>query len=376
MSSMDTAADQASDPTRYSDGGFYCLRHRASKSIRLPHPSSPTAQEFHRLNTALLGHLERLQARADDTPAPPRDEPAGAQEADPFLPHFRVKASKPPEFNGKNKRLATTFLAHLSLSFAADPASSRNPQQKIVFAASYLRDQAFAWYEPHLLNNSVVTRDWETFKTEFVRALGDPDLQRTLERELYALRQTGSAADYSTKFFKICSQLNWNDEPLRAQFRKNLKDDVKDALAYTDQTPSSVEDLSALAIRLGNRLFERRLESRRSAASSNSAPQAIQTTHTTTQTSTTTAPAHSRTGPVPMELDATRSRFQPLKDEERARRRRLGLCLYCAEPGHVAQQCPKKPASRSQRHRANAVTYTISAEPGNDHAQESGRNQP
>lgn len=35
-------------------------------------------------------------------------------------------------------------------------------------------------------------------------------------------------------------------------------------------------------------------------------------------------------------------KFSPLSVEEKNRRRKLGLCLYCGDEGHTAVVCPKK----------------------------------
>lgn len=45
-----------------------------------------------------------------------------------------------------------------------------------------------------------------------------------------------------------------------------------------------------------------------------------------------------------MEIDATRISRQrgPLSQAEKDRRRREGLCLYCGNSGHVANDCPNK----------------------------------
>jgi hypothetical protein len=42
----------------------------------------------------------------------------------------------------------------------------------------------------------------------------------------------------------------------------------------------------------------------------------------------------------PMQIDSTR--FKSLIQEEKYRRRSKGLCLYCGEPNHIAQNCPNK----------------------------------
>jgi hypothetical protein len=41
-------------------------------------------------------------------------------------------------------------------------------------------------------------------------------------------------------------------------------------------------------------------------------------------------------------MDLDTARFKPLSAQEKDRRRRLNLCLYCGEPNHMARQCPNK----------------------------------
>ena len=50
-----------------------------------------------------------------------------------------------------------------------------------------------------------------------------------------------------------------------------------------------------------------------------------------------------------MDLSASYSRPRgPLTDEEKKRRRNLGLCIYCAQSGHMINMCPKKTYRPSQ----------------------------
>jgi hypothetical protein len=52
----------------------------------------------------------------------------------------------------------------------------------------------------------------------------------------------------------------------------------------------------------------------------------------------------SGSGITPMDIDSLDNRSKPKKltQEERARRIKENLCLYCGESGHRASGCPKK----------------------------------
>ena len=50
----------------------------------------------------------------------------------------QVKLNKPPEFDGRDKKAANTFLTHLQLHFLATPHLFPNDRSKILFASTYL----------------------------------------------------------------------------------------------------------------------------------------------------------------------------------------------------------------------------------------------
>jgi len=263
---------------------------------------------------------------------------------------FGKALRKPPEYDGKDRKACTTFLSHLNLYISGNPALFPDDASKVTFAASYLRDRAFSWFEPFLLNKKAPIRyDFELFTTELLKNLGDPDRIRTLTRDLQNLTQSGSASDYTARFYQISSYLSWNDNALRDQYYTGLKPAVKDALAYSNSDPATLKELSDLAIRLDNRLFERRIEIRK--ASDKHEPRTVSQTPRYTQSSTTST---TRTGPAPMDLDATKPSkpFKPLTLEERKRRMDNNLCLYCGEAGHRVPQCPQRNKPRPAHLRA------------------------
>src|SRR5690606_11193888 len=50
--------------------------------------------------------------------------------------------------------------------------------------------------------------------------------------------------------------------------------------------------------------------------------------------------ANHSSGPEPMDLDTIK--FKRLTQEEKDKRRKEGLCMYCGAKGHFANKCPKK----------------------------------
>ncbi|KAE8179309.1 hypothetical protein CF335_g9639, partial [Tilletia laevis] len=205
-----------------------------------------------------------------------------------------------------------------------------------------------------LRSGDVTKHSWAEFERVFLHSHGDPDHKRRVTRELLSLTQTNTTASYATRFFQLATQLEWNDEALRARFYEGLAEDVKDALAYSEKTIEDVQDLANHAVKLDNRLQERRNRSRPRGSGSN--------THgsTTFSSSPSHASASASSGPVPMDLDATAPRYQPLTDAEKQRRRDNKLCLYCGKPNHIAFNCPEKnQRGNTRKHSATAVSFSL-----------------
>nr|XP_061796630.1 NACHT, LRR and PYD domains-containing protein 12-like [Nerophis lumbriciformis] len=120
---------------------------------------------------------------------------------------------------------------------------------------------------------------------------------------------------------------------------KGLSSAVKDELAAREDS-SGLEDLISLSVKLDNRLKEREreraLEQRgRRGSSSRYGPATLRADGFVESPSTST-PTRSPVlaGEEPMQLGSGR-----LSTEERRRRMRAGLCLYCGLPGHHVAAC-------------------------------------
>ena len=310
-----------------------------------PHPMTPEQQFI----ASLQERIAALESHLSQT-VPPVVAP---------ISKFRtIKHNKPPEFDGKDKHFCTTFLSHVELYMRINRSEFNTDEDKILFATSYLRGPAYSWIEPHLTKpkDSLMT-NWETFKDTLISTLGDPDRERTLTRQLQSLRQNKSCASYATEFFKLSTFLLWNNEALIAQFYSGLKPEIKDALAIQDRTFDTVEDLSAACIRLDNRLYERRTDDKKDNDRKTSAP--FRSNLPPTQTAPRPSPRNTSSDPVPMDIDATSNKkYKPLTPQEKDRRRKNNLCMYCGEQGHMVNTCPIRTPRRANA-TSNSTTTPV-----------------
>ncbi|KAL0204378.1 hypothetical protein M9458_002396, partial [Cirrhinus mrigala] len=134
--------------------------------------------------------------------------------------------------------------------------------------------------------------------------------------ELLLLKQgTSTAADYTLTFRTLAAQTGWDPKPLKFIYRRGLNEELQAELACRDEG-KSLEQFMELAIRLDNLIRSRR--GRRSTR----LPLSL--------------PVHQEQ--EPMQIGLTH-----LTQDERDRRLRNHLCLYCGQPGHLRANCPTRP---------------------------------
>uniref|UniRef100_A0A3B4D6I7 CCHC-type domain-containing protein n=1 Tax=Pygocentrus nattereri TaxID=42514 RepID=A0A3B4D6I7_PYGNA len=226
--------------------------------------------------------------------------------------------SKPNKFKG-NPDKCRGFLLQCSLFFDNFPAST--DQARISFIVSRLSEKALEW----------ATASWDhihrmtylQFLKEF-KAVFDHPYEGKLSGELLAKLRQGnrSVVEYSLEFRILAASSGWNEAALLVIFRQGLNPDLLNELACEDDD-LSLDQLINLAIKLDHLLrhqtrvkLERKFK--RVLSASKVAPENPEPTE-------------------PMQCDSS-----CLSPEERLRRMKNSLCLYCGEPGHWIRECTKR----------------------------------
>ena len=177
-------------------------------------------------------------------------------------------------------------------------------------------------------NTIEVTQNLSNFKNKLRQVFGDFNKEHLAERRMQSLRQTGSAADYASKFQQLAAQTQWGAVSLVAQFYEGLKDRVKDNVARVNR-PSQLQSMITLAIWIDDWQYERELEKKG-------------TYNFGKKDRYQKSPKKDQYGMVPMELDAAEKRNQSPRKETRK-------CYNCGKIGHLAKACKgKKQANATQ----------------------------
>lgn len=240
-----------------------------------------------------------------------------------------VKFNKPDLYHGHNRTAAYSFIVQCENNFASIKFSSENLQVRWV--ASFLRGAAASWIEPHLsAKDDPLIDSWTTFRAAFLQAFGDPHRLESVASRLFKLRQTGSVADYSSEFFRLASDLKWDDKVLMARFKDGLKPDVRTFLFVNGTEFDSTRAMSDMATAIDSAMYQ----NARHATKDHGAVMNYQAAANRAKSSSQTA-----SGPAPMDLDAQSTPKGPLTPQERQRRLQMGLCFYCAG-NHILARCP------------------------------------
>ncbi|QRW24347.1 Retrotransposable element Tf2 protein [Rhizoctonia solani] len=243
-------------------------------------------------------------------PAPPPPAPVAAYPAPVKVDHPNAYTGK---IGSKAKQWLTRMLAWTRLNSRMFPTD----QEVLSFLLMNMKDSAGAWAHPHLDqlgSHQAIIQTVKGFKLEFLAAFGDPDATRAAKRKITSLTQSGTCADYITKFRTLAMELDWNDAALRGQFARGLHWEVSRQIATREHQPRTLLELQNAALVIDNALRKERASHppRDNKSSRPSNPQGGQKL-------------------------SDNPNF--VSEEERNCRRAAGACIKCGKMGHKFAEC-------------------------------------
>ncbi len=153
---------------------------------------------------------------------------------------------------------------------------------------------------------------------------------REAARRLADLRQgERSVSDFSIEFRTLAAECKWNEEAQWDMFLHGLADRIQGEM-FSRELPTSLDGLIDLALRVDSRLQQRDQRDH----------QSLPVTQDYLPIESGRTVSH-RSDSEPMQVGRAR-----LSREERERRRKGGLCLYCGASGHFLVVCPVKAQAR------------------------------
>lgn len=287
--------------------------------------------------------LEALTERILSTPAPTL--PAGSAAAVPAvsLPRGAPRFKEPFVFSGLSTEVEP-WIDEVQNAIHLQRNTLIDDYDKAVYLAGYLKQGSpKSWYygvrnsQPHLLHR------FDDLLADFRTHFGDSDLANNALRKIKSLKQTGPCSVYASKSRELHEHLQLNDFMKINYFYDGLKDGVKDLLVGVPNKSPVFDTYVLQCIELDNRLHNRELERKSNSKGSSShshRPERHDNQARAAQPASTSAASTSQV--VPMEIDAVKR--GPVSAEEKARRKREGLCFYCGQGKHRIDECPNMSA--------------------------------
>ncbi len=236
----------------------------------------------------------------------------------PVSPHLAF----PERFNG-DSTMCKGFLLQCSLFVTQQPALACTPMTpaRLHLFARYSPDRALDWVTAVWRGDGSAFPSFDFFLQRFKEVFDHPAGGRGAGEQLLALSQgRTTAAEYALAFRTLAAQTTWVEDTHKLLFRRGLNMELQAELACRNEG-RNLSDFIELTIQIDNLIRSRRFP--RSPSFNPSPPVS---------------------NPEPMQIGYTH-----LSSEERERRVRLHLCMYCGQAGHLRSSCPVRPASATPR---------------------------
>ncbi|NP_001278294.1 retrotransposon-derived protein PEG10 isoform 2 [Peromyscus maniculatus bairdii] len=258
----------------------------------------------------------------------------------------------PFKFDG-NAEMLNQFLSQCRAFLEKGTRALADDRSRVCFVTSMLIGRAARWATAKLDRYTYLMHNYEAFMLELKLVFEDPERREAAKRRIRRLRQgPDSVADYGNEFHMLALELDWTEPALIDQFLEGLSDAMHEELAH-EEIPDTLTELINLCIYIERRMARDAAAAAAAAAAVAAAASAAADGEFDDDTEDEDDD-DAQAGAASCEEGATAQAEQTdptepvggarmrLSQEEKERRRKLNLCLYCGSGGHYADNCPAK----------------------------------
>jgi len=244
-------------------------------------------------------------------------------------------------FSG-DRRFFKGFLAKIELVFMLYPDRFADDETKVVYLITQLYGSAMNWAASLIENRDPCLNNYEAFVGRLKAMFGNNDATFVANQKLRTIKQKrlGDIRNYILEFNKYADESSWNEEAKMDAFIAGLNDQIATKILEMFPGPQSLYALQTIAARLDSRLSTRRQFFN---------PQ----NHSNNNNNNRRTPPK---GNLKFNIHSS------LSKEEKDRRRKENLCMYCDSSEHSLNNCPlrnKFKSSSSNVHISNPEPTTI-----------------
>ncbi|KAH0605312.1 uncharacterized protein H6S33_004534 [Morchella sextelata] len=268
------------------------------------------------------------------TPAPTVAIPVATAPPPATVPAFRSEKFPDPEKFDATRTKLPRFITQLRMKLEVNHDRFRDEAAKVIYTVSRLEGRALDQVVPLVNANPAAPFSSVTaFVAHLEASFGDPDPRGTARHQL-------------SQLLRIVAYLDYNEGAKIDALVEGLSEDLKDAMTYRTDKPNTVEAYATMLMTIDKQVRGRKAEQRaiRNTMEQFTAPAAV------------AHPSHTAGGLTPMDLSALQSRptQRPAIEQrytfvngqrktsaaEKQWRRDNNLCMYCANSGHIFDNCP------------------------------------
>ena len=295
-------------------------------------------RDLKRDNLALRAEVEQIKKPSNPTTFPSKTPHFGimGEQSDSSIKPLQISVASPisvplapPErFDGDSAKFSI-FLNQCQLQFICRPTAFPDDSAKVAFILSYLVGNAAQWSIPLVEGDDPILYSFPRFKEALRKMFAKHSYMQAIDNELLGLRQgSRDLLTYLSSFKRLVTETKWPEDKRGSLFYRGLNEELKDALAQIVDPPEAWEELIDLVVKIDHRLKERKGEKFRT------------NKVILIKNEKKNPDVKSFDDSEPMQIGGIRP---PLSKEEKEKRRKFNLCLYCGKSGHFAKECPVKP---------------------------------